>query len=227
MLDFNTAEIQSQSTGRGPIPPDSCVIVQMHLRSPKAGKQGSHELLGRSDKGNEYIDVEFKVVQGAYEGKQIWQNFTVKGSEQAVKISMRTLRAIVESARNISPSDQSPAAAEGRTLSDWSDFEGMQCIVKVDAKAEVSIKDGNTYVNNHIKKIITPDMEEYAVCGQAGEIISDKQLPTEAEAPKAKPAAAGPGSWAAPAAAPTAAAPAPTQAAAKPAGGPLPGWAKK
>lgn len=224
MLDFNTAEVQS--TGKGPIPSDSCVIVQMHLRSPKAGKQGSHELLGRSDKGNEYIDVEFKVVQGAYEGKQIWQNFTVKGSEQAVKISMRTLRAIVESARNINPSDQSPAAAEGRTLSDWSDFEGMQCIVKVDAKAEVSIKDGNTYINNHIKKIITPDMEEYAACGQAGEIISDKPLPSEPEAPKAKPAAAGPGGWAAPAATP-AATPAAAPAAAKPAGSPLPTWAKK
>ena len=102
----------------------------------------------------------------------------------------------------------------------------MQCIVKVDAKAEVSIKDGNTYVNNHIKKIITPDMEEYAVCGQAGEIISDKPLPTEAEAPKAKPAAAGPGSWAGNTAH-TAATPAAAPAATKPAGGPLPTWAKK
>lgn len=188
MIDLNVAEQQSTSTGRGPIPPDSCVIVQMHLRSPKANKQGSHALLGRSDKGNEYLDAEFKVCSPTYEDKAIWQNLTVIGSDQAVKISMRMLRAIVESARNLDPNDQSPEATEARKLQDWSDLEGIRFMVKVDAKAEVSYKDGKTYINNHIKRVITPDMEEYAIVARDGEIITSNPLPTEAAAPKAAPA---------------------------------------
>lgn len=181
MLDFNTAE--QQSTGKGPIPPDSCVILQMEVRN---GKNGSHQLLTRSDKGNEYLNVEFKVVRGSYEGKQIWERYTVIGSEAAAKISMRTLRAIVESARGIDPNDQSPAAVQNRMLNDWSDFQGIQFMAIVDAKVEHNTKDGNDYINNHIKKIVTSNMPEYAIVAQHGEIISDKPLPEKtAAAPKA------------------------------------------
>lgn len=189
MLDFNTAELQT--TGKGPIPPDSCVILQMEIRNPKSNKQGSHPLLSRSDKGNEYLDVEFKVARGSYEGKTIWQNFTVAGSEQASKISMRTLRAIIESARQIDPNDQSPQAAQGRMLQDWADFQGIQFMARVDAKAEKAYNSDDVYVNNHIKKIITPDMEEYAIIAQHGEIISDNPLP-ERVAEAKKPQAAAP-----------------------------------
>lgn len=189
MIDFNTAEVQS--TGKGPIPPDSCVILQMEIRNPKSNKQGSHPLLSRSDKGNEYLDVEFKVARGSYEGKTIWQNFTVAGSEQASKISMRTLRAIIESARQIDPNDQSPQAAQGRMLQDWADFQGIQFMARVDAKAEKAYNSDDVYVNNHIKKIITPDMEEYAIIAQHGEIISDNPLP-ERVAEAKKPQAAAP-----------------------------------
>lgn len=179
MLDFNTAEVQS--TDKGPIPPDSCVILQMEVRN---GKNGSHQLLTRSEKGNEYLNVEFKVARGSFEGKQIWERYTVIGSEAAAKISMRTLRAIVESARGIDPTDQSPGAAQNRMLNDWSDFQGIQFMAIVDAKLEHNTKDGNDYINNHIKKIITPNMPEYAIVAQQGEIISDKPLPDKAAAPR-------------------------------------------
>lgn len=226
MLDFNTAEVQS--TGKGPVPPDSCVILQMELRTPKSGKQGSHPLLCESDKGNEYLDVEFKVARGSYEGKTIWQNFTVTGSEQASKISMRILRAIVESARQINPNDQSPQAAQGRTLSDWSDFQGMQFMAKVDAKAEKAYNSDNVYVNNHIKKIITPDMEEYAVIAQHGEIITDNPLPDRDVVKKPQAAAPAWGGVAASAAtAPTTQTTASPSSQAPSTGNPVPAWAVK
>lgn len=216
MLDFNTAD--TQTTGKGPIPTDSCVILAMEVRNPRAGKQGSHPLLCKSEKGNEYLDVEFKVARGSYEGKTIWQNFTVSGSEQASKISMRTLRAIVESSRGIDPNDASPQATANRRLNDWSDFQGLQFMAKVEAKAEVSYKDGETYINNHIKKIITPDMDEYSYIAQHGEIITDNPLPEKtATAPKAASAAP---SWGQPAAT----TPAPTTAPATPG---APAWAVK
>lgn len=176
MIDFNSAELQTEG-GAGAIPEDSIIALKMTIRPPKAEKQGSqHPLFCRSPKGNEYIDVEFEI-QGTYIGRKIWQNFTLYGSDQATKISMRTLRAIVESSRGIKPSDASPQAAEGRKLSDFADFNGMVFLARVKCVVEKSPKDGNYYVNNEIKKVITPDDDEYL----AGEFISDKPLPTVPE----------------------------------------------
>lgn len=226
LIDFNNAEIQTEGTGSA-IPEDSIVPFKMTIRPPKAGKEGhTHNLFCRSEKGNEYIDVEFEVASGQFAGRKIWQNYTLVGSDQAAKISMRTLRAIVESARGIAPSDASPQAAAGRQLSDWADFNSMTFLAKVKCKVEQSQKDGNYYVNNEIKKIMTPDDEEYA----RGEFISDKPLPTIPDA-GAKPAATS----SAAAAGPAWGAPAPSGVATKPvsdnapktAGAPVPAWAQR
>lgn len=226
MIDLNQGELQS-SGGAGPIPEDSIVAFTMTIRAPKAGKEGTtHAMFCRSPKGNEYIDVEFEAV-GTYAGRKIWQNFTLAGSEQAAKISMRTLRAIVESARNISPSDASPAATAGRQLSDWLDFNSMTFLARVGTVVEQSQKDGQFYVNNTIKRIITPDDSEYA----AGEWISDKPLPTipEPGATPSAPAPTGGAAWGGQTAvAPT---PPPDVSAApaqpKPAAAPMPAWAAR
>lgn len=218
MLDFNQAELQGAG-GRGPIPEDSIVPFKMTIRPPKAGKEGkTHALFCRAQSGNEYIDVEFEAL-GSFEGAKMWQNFTLVGSDMAAKISMRTLRAIIESARGVAPSDASPAATAMRQLSDWADFNSMTFLVKVGTVIEQSTKDGRYYVNNTIKKIITPDDVEYA----AGESISDKPLPQVPEAGAAPAAAAAKPSTAAPAWGAPAATTAP---AAKPAG-PMPAWAAR
>lgn len=228
MLDFNNAEVQSEGSVSA-IPEDSIIPFKMTIRPPKSGKEGStHNLFCKSGKGNEYIDVEFEA-QGKFSGRKIWQNFTLVGSDQAAKISMRTLRAIVESARGISPSDASPAASAGRQLSDWADFNNLVFLVKVKCVVEQSQKDGNWYVNNEIKKIITPDDAEYS----AGEFVSDKPLPT-VPAPGEKAtgsvtasvvAAASAGNWGAQPAAATAAVA--TQAAQQQTSAPIPVWATR
>lgn len=218
MLDFNEAELQGNG-GAGPIPEDSIIPFKMTIRPPKAGKEGdTHQLFCKSGKGNEYIDVEFEA-DGTYAGRKVWQNFTLVGSDTAAKISMRTLRAIVESARNIAPSDSSPNATAGRQLSDWADFNDMTFLAKVGTVVEQSQKGGQYYVNNTIKKIITPDDGDLY---HAGEFISDKPIP-------AIPAAGEPAQQTAQAtktAAPTG--PVEGTASAKPAGGtPTPSWAKR
>lgn len=247
MLDFNTAGHQTDGNASA-IPPDSIVPMKMSIRPPRAGKEGTQNaLFCRSDKGNEFIDVEFEV-GGQFAGRKIWDNFTLFGNEKAIQISMRTLRAIIESARQINPQDASPQASAARQLSDWSDFNGMVFLARVKCVVEQNRKDGNHYVNNEIAKIITPDMPEY----QIGEVITDKPLPTIPDA-SAKPAgpAAGPGGFgtfgapataaqattatpggfdwfgAKPAAQPTAAAPATPAAGAPPTFGGMPGWANK
>ena len=214
MIDLNQAELQGSTASA--IPEDSIVPFRMTIRPPKADKQGAtHELFCKSGKGNEYIDVEFEVPGGAYATRKVWQNFTLIGSDTAAKISMRTLRAIVESARGIAPSDASPAAAAGRQLSDWADFNGMTFLAKVKCVVEQSQKDGNYYVNNEFKKIITPDDEEYS----KGEYISDKPLPPIPAHGEPTQTAAPAAGWGAP---PAAVIPPPTTN-----NNPVPIWAQK
>lgn len=172
MVDFNYAE--TQRTNSGFIPDDSIVTLQMTINPPKFGKEGdSHPLFCRSAKGNEYIDVEFEVVGGNFAGHQFRQFFTLVGSESAAKISMRTLRAIIESARGISPSDISPVATASRQISDWADFNGMLFLSKITCKTEQRPNDSNWYIKNEIKRVITIDDSEYKL----GEQISEKPLP--------------------------------------------------
>jgi hypothetical protein len=225
-IDFNQAELQKEG-GSGAIPEDSIIPFRMTIRPPKAGKEGStHAMFCRSSKGNEYIDVEFTAM-GTFEGRKVWQNFTLVGSETAAKISMRTLRAIVESSRGISPTDASPQATAGRQLSDWLDFNDMTFLAKVGTVVEQSQKDGNWYVNNEIKKIITPDDSEY----HTGEFISDKPLPKIPEPGEAPPQAAkanvsAPQAWGSKPEAPVAPQPA-SGASGKGPGGPVPAWAQR
>lgn len=223
-IDFNQAEIQTEVGSGSAIPEDSIVPFKMTIRPPKAGKEGTiHALFCKSSKGNEYIDVEFECLSEQFSGRKVWQNFTLAGSDQAAKISMRTLRAIVESARGIAPSDASPAAAAGRQLSDWSDFNSLTFLAKVKCVVEQSTKDGQYYVNNEFKKVITPDDEEYF----RGEFISDKPLPTipdpgTAPTKTATTAPVANAGWGAPA--PGAQTPAPTATASA---APIPAWAHK
>lgn len=205
MLDFNNAP-DHQGTGTGSaIPPESIVPIAMTIRAPKAGKEGSqHQLFCKSSTGNEYLDVEFEV-KGQFDGRKIWERFTITGTNKKGKPnsdqSMATLRAIIESSRNINPKDPSPAASAARQLSDWADFNGMTFLAKVKCVVEQNQRDGQWYVNNEIVKVITPDMAEY----QHGEHITDKPIPAIPD--HTHQATAGPtaGAWgsAAPATAPT------------------------
>lgn len=214
IIDFNQAELQGTGTGAGAVPENSNVTFKLTIRPPKAGKEGTlHNLFCKSSKGNEYLDIEFEVVGGAFAGRKAWQNFTLAGSDQATAISMRTLRAIVESARGVKPDDASPAATAARQIADWMDLNELIFLAKVGVVVEQSQKDGKWYHNNTLKKIITPDSPEY----MAGEVITDNPLPA-LPAGAATPAGSATG-------APTEAWPAP--AAANPAGALIPAWAAK
>ena len=218
MIDLNEAEIQKE--GGAPVPEGSIVPLRMSIRPPRSGKEGNtHALFCKAKSGNEYIDVEFEVL-GTFEGNKIWQNFTLVGSDQAAKISMRTLRAILESSRGIKPSDASPQATEARKLTDWADFNGMTFLAKVGCKVEQNPKDGRWYCNNEIKKVITADDgDEYT----GGEKITDAplpKLPEQGQAPAPAAAkSAGPAWGAQPSAVPAAAPP--------PSANPMPAWAMK
>ena len=222
-IDLNTAPEQS----RGPIPPDSLVVVRLHLRPAPEGRTGSAPGLTRAQSSSmEYLNCEFEVMAGGFKSGKIWNNYSVAGAQnegqrKAVDISMRFLRAMVEAARGILPEDQTPQATQQRRLQGWMDLDNI--IFPVQVGCEISQPDRNNkrYVNNTIKKIITPDHEAYETLMQGGEVISSNPIPQIGQAqaqggspmppwgagqnpPAGQPRAAAPGSaarppWGAPA----------------------------
>lgn len=223
-VDLNTAD--EQGSGAGTIPEDSIVIVVAEIRPPKAGKEGtSHPLFCKSSSSPyEYLDFEFTVVSTKFKDRKIWQNFMLyytgtatEKSSQAISISMRTLRAMVEAARKINPKDATPAAVNARIISDFSDLNSMMFPIVVGCEWGKPNAEGRRYLNNTIKRIVTPDDERFAkvFADPGGIILSDKPLPTEPPAPA--PAGSAKPTWAAP----------PPKAAAAASGGmPRPAWAK-
>jgi len=185
-IDFN--EAPEQGSGASPIPEDSVVMVTAQIRPPKAGKEGGvHPLFCIASSGYEYLDMEFTAVNG----RKMWQNFMLHftktptdKSAMAISISMRTLRAMVEATRKISPKDTSPEATKARIISDFSDLNGMMFPVVVDVEWGQQNKSGKRFLNNTIKKIVTPDDPRYEKVWSMdqGMLLSDKPLPPEPEA---------------------------------------------
>ena len=154
-FDFNTAAEQ-----RDVIPADTIVTLQLTIRPGGAGDDG---WLKRSADGNsEGLDCEFTVTEGQYARRKLWQLYTMRGTTQghaeAGEIARNTLRAILESARGIKPSDTSEAAQNARKVTGWADFDQLRFM----ARLGVRPPQGNYPAKNTILEVITPDRQNWA-----------------------------------------------------------------
>ena len=81
-----------------------------------------------------------------------------QGQSKAGKITRSTLRAILESARNVQPKDESNEAKSKRLVSSHSDFNSLEFIAKIGiepARDQYQAK-------NKLGSVITPDKPEYS-----------------------------------------------------------------
>ena len=87
MINFNNAPEQKTFNQNGPIPKNSIVKVRMTIRGNPSRASNIHPLLtiSKSNSNNHYIDCEFEVVDGRFEGIKFWGNYVVSGSEKAVE----------------------------------------------------------------------------------------------------------------------------------------------
>ena len=159
-IDFNSAERQ-QSFGL--IPPKTIVPLVMNIRPGGAGDGGWYTASKTSDAM--MLDVEFTVSEGPYAKRKLWQYFVMSGGKLtnngdsvAGNISRSTLRAILESARNIKPEDTSDAAVNARRINGLEDFNGMCFLAKIGIEKD---KNGQYEDKNKILSVVTPDMKEY------------------------------------------------------------------
>jgi hypothetical protein len=153
-FDFNTATEQQVFDL---IPAGEIAVVQLRIRPGDAGDDG---LLKRSKSGEaEMLDCEFVVVEGKFAKRKFWSNMVVSGVTDghatAGDITRSKLRAILESARGIKPTDVSEAAKKARSVAGYEDFDGLRFIAKIGVE-----KGSNGYKDkNVLELVITPEMK--------------------------------------------------------------------
>lgn len=158
--DFNDAEKQAYDL----IPAGTICQLTMNIRPGGSGDGGWIKQSASSDA--EMLDAEFTVAEGPYAGRKIWQYLVISGGKVnergesiAAGITRATLRAILESARGISPDDNSEAAMRGRCINGWGDFRGLTFTAKIGIEKD---KTGRYSDKNKIQSVITPGMSGYA-----------------------------------------------------------------
>jgi hypothetical protein len=167
------------------IPDGTIVVVQMNVRPGNAGTDG---LLKRSQNGKcEGLDAEFIVVEGEHYKGRFWSFMVVSGTEdghaQAADITARKLRAILESARGIKPTDVSEAAKKAR-IAEYTDFDGMRFMCKLG----VEPPRGEFKAKNILGEVITPDRKEWRPIQQEAKAATKATESAGNVTPIAKPA---------------------------------------
>jgi hypothetical protein len=146
------------------IPDKTVAVVQLTVRPGDTGENG---IMTRSkDGGCEMLSCEIVVVDGPHAKRKFFENLvtagTTDGHAQAVDISNRKLRAILESARGIKPADVSEAAKKAR-VADYADFDGIRFIARIG----VEPAKGDYRAKNFLAEVITPERKEWHAVDQA------------------------------------------------------------
>jgi hypothetical protein len=155
MTDFNTAGEQRTFDV---IPDGTIADLQMRIRPGNAGEGG---LFKRSKTGEaEGLDVELTVLEGQHVKRKFWSYMitsgTTDGHAQAADITMRKLRAILESARGIKPTDVCEAA-KAKRVAEYADLDGIRFVAKIGVEpASEQYK-----AKNVLAEVITPDRKEW------------------------------------------------------------------
>jgi hypothetical protein len=181
-IDYNSAGGQRSFDV---IPDGTVAVVQMNIRPGNAGEGG---LLKRSkDGGCEGLDVELIVAEGNYTKQKVWSFMVVSGTTdghaQAADITARKLRAILESARGIKPTDVSEAAKKAR-VAEYADFDGIRFMAKIG----VEPARGDYKAKNILGEVVTPDRKEWHPIEQEPKPAAKTTVATGNVTPIAKPA---------------------------------------
>lgn len=159
-FDFNSA---SEPSSYDLIPKGTLVRVRMTIKpggydDPSQGWTGGYATRSTTT-GSVYLNCEFVVLEGPFARRKMWSLIGLHSPKGAEWTNMgRTfIKAILNSARGINPSDNSPSAQNARRISGFADLEGIEFVGKVDWE-----KDQNGQDKCVIKSAITPDHKEYA-----------------------------------------------------------------
>lgn len=158
-MDFNNAERQ-QVIGE-PIPNNTVAPCVVNVRGTKTSQTGAQGL-----------DLEFVVSQGPYKGRKAWKwaGFSGNGSEgheKMITITKAFIRAMLESAYGVDPTDDSPEAMAARRVANFpDDLNGLEFV------ARFRLEKGEEYTDQRTGELkrgkdkneviaVTPDEADY------------------------------------------------------------------
>jgi hypothetical protein len=145
------------------IPENTVCTLQLKIRAGGAGGANDDGWSKCSaDGASEHIDCEYRVIDGDYKGKKLWEARTIRGKlpkhQDAGVFTMRFFRALFESAKGIRPDDKGEAAEAARkSVKGWADFNGL-CFM---ARLGVRPPEGTFPAKNTILEVITPERMEW------------------------------------------------------------------
>jgi len=157
--DFNDAE-QQQSFDL--IPKGTVAPVRMTI------KPGGHDDAAQGwtggyatqsfETGSIFLACEFVILDGEYARRKMWSNVGLHSSKGPAWGNMgRTfIRAVLNSARNIQPQDNSPQAATARRIQGFNELDGIEFVARIDVE-----KDGRGELRNVVKIAVEPDQADY------------------------------------------------------------------
>jgi len=131
----------------------------------KPGNYGEQKLLTESDKtGSIGLNVCFTITSGNYANRKIYQLIGFQGAKKDengkdrwAEMGLSLIRSIIESSRNIDPSDTTLEAMAKRKVA-LSELHNMQPIIKIGVEVD---KSGKYPDKNKVFMAVTPDKKEY------------------------------------------------------------------
>ncbi len=168
--DYNTADAGGGSFDL--VPANTVARVILTIRPGAEGEGGWLTQSKSSDA--QYVNCEFIITEGEYAKRKFWGNLTVsggkvddQGNSKAGNITRETLRAILESARNIDPKDESDEAKRKRLVSGYGDFNDMEFVAKIGVEPARD----QYQAKNKLLSVVTPDKPEYS--GGTGQVAGN------------------------------------------------------
>ncbi len=158
-IDFNNSENQSNFDL---IPNGTLAKVRMSIKPGGYDDQNQGWVGGYATRneatGSVYLSCEFVILEGEYAKRKVWGILGLhsnKGPEWG-NMGRSFIKAILNSARGFSESDNSPAAQSARKINGIGDLDGIEFVAKITTK-----KDQNEELRNEIRFAITPDNKDY------------------------------------------------------------------
>jgi hypothetical protein len=168
------------------IPAGTVAVVQMKLRPP-GDMAGTDGVTKRTKNGDaEGLDTEITVLEGPHAKRKFFAFMmvvgTTDGQKSMVESTLVRLKAIVDSAKHLDPSDKSEETRAKRRV-EWRDFDGLRFLAEIGVESPRAGFDER----NSIAKVITRDMPAWGGRPPIEQVAPD---PNGAATPTTTPAAA-------------------------------------
>ncbi|MDE2466379.1 MAG: hypothetical protein KGO02_22100 [Alphaproteobacteria bacterium] len=158
--DFNDAD--TQQGGFDLIPKGTIVPVRMTIKpggfdDPAQGWTGGYATES-FDTGAVYLACEFVVTGGPFAKRKLWSNVGLHSRKGPTwgQMGRSFIRAVLNSARNVHPQDNSPQSAAARRINSFADLDGIEFIARIDVEKDAKGEDRNV-----VKLAIEPDHKDY------------------------------------------------------------------